>query len=150
MADFLSPAQRSERMGRIRSKNTSVELALRSALHALGLRFRVHARELPGNPDILLPKYRTAIFVHGCFWHRHSGCKVATTPKSNTEFWEAKFDRNVSRDQETLSRLSALGWNVMIVWECELSSGVKAADTARRVRQLLTENLPKRNRKRGH
>lgn len=98
MVDTLTPTQRSERMSRIRSTNTKPEVALRKALHRLGFRFRLHGRVLPGKPDIVLPKYRTAIFVHGCFWHRHVGCKVATTPKSNTEFWVDKFGRNTARD----------------------------------------------------
>ena len=140
MSDFLSPAERSKRMGRIRSKDTSVELALRKALHALGLRFRIHARELPGNPDILLPKYRTAIFVHGCFWHRHPGCKVASTPKSNTGFWLEKFKRNVDRDISAQSRLHELGWQVLVVWECQLTSKSKAAQTAREVHSQLLGN----------
>ena len=109
MVDFLSPSERSERMSRIRSSNTSPEVALRSALHALGLRFRLHRKDLPGKPDIVLPQYRTAIFVHGCFWHRHEGCKVATTPKSNTEFWVEKFARNVARDLRSREALEAQG-----------------------------------------
>ncbi len=96
-------------MSRIRSSNTSPEVALRSALHALGLRFRLHRKDLPGKPDIVLPQYRTAIFVHGCFWHRHEGCKVATTPKSNTEFWVEKFARNVARDLRSREALEAQG-----------------------------------------
>ena len=97
MVDFLSPSERSERMSRNRSSNTAPEVALRRAMHAIGLRFRLHSKGLPGKPDIVLPRHRTVIFVHGCFWHRHSGCKIATTPKTNTEFWEEKFYRNVVR-----------------------------------------------------
>ena len=120
-------------MSRIRSSNTSPEVALRRALHALGFRFRLHRKGLPGKPDIVLPRYRTVIFVHGCFWHRHCGCKIATTPKSNTEFWVEKFDRNVARDTRSRELLEAQGWRVMIVWECELGSGSKAAEAALRV-----------------
>ena len=131
--DFLSPLERSERMSRIRSSNTSPELALRRAMHALGFRFRLHRKDLPGRPDIVLPRYRTAIFVHGCFWHRHDGCKVASTPKSNTEFWIKKFDRNVARDVKSQETLEAQGWRVIVVWECELGSARKATDAALRV-----------------
>jgi DNA mismatch endonuclease (patch repair protein) len=133
LVDFLSPAARSERMSRIPSSNTSPELALRRALHALGFRFRLHRKDLPGKPDIALSRYRTVVFVHGCFWHRHAGCNVATTPKSNTSFWVEKFDRNVARDTRSSELLEAQGWKVIIAWECELGSGRKAADTALRI-----------------
>lgn len=133
MVDFLSPAERSERMSRIRSTNTSPEVALRRELHALGFRFRLHRKDLPGKPDIVLPKYRTAIFVHGCFWHRHGGCKIANTPKSNTGFWQEKFDRNVARDAKSEELLKAQGWAVIVVWECELGSRQKAVDAASKV-----------------
>ncbi|WP_260833897.1 very short patch repair endonuclease [Sphingopyxis sp. P1IMeth2] len=126
----MSPAQRSERMSRIRSTNTKPEVALRKALHRLGFRFRLHARGLPGKPDIVLPKYHTAIFVHGCFWHRHEGCKVATTPKSNTQFWVEKFDRNIRRDAAAIEQLEAAGWRVLIAWECDLVTPDKAAAKA--------------------
>ncbi|MBX9463221.1 MAG: DNA mismatch endonuclease Vsr [Aquamicrobium sp.] len=125
MADTLTPAERSERMSRIRSSNTKPEIALRKALHRLGFRFRLHSRHLPGKPDIVLAKHRTVIFVHGCFWHRHPGCKVATTPKTNTDFWINKFDRNQSRDVRNREALAAAGWRVIVVWECELGSPVK-------------------------
>lgn len=133
MADFLSPKERSERMSRIRSKDTSPELALRKALHALGLRFRVHDKRLPGKPDIVLPRFKTVVLVQGCFWHRHGGCKVATTPKSNTSFWQEKFERNVERDRRNAAALNALGWKVLIAWECELASQRKAEAAARRI-----------------
>lgn len=113
MVDFLSPSERSERMSRIRSSNTAPEVALRRAMHAIGFRFRLHSKGLPGKPDIVLPRHKTVIFVHGCFWHRHSGCKIATTPKTNTEFWVEKFDRNVVRDARTREQLEGLGWRVM-------------------------------------
>lgn len=131
MVDFLSPSERSERMSRIRSSNTAPEVALRRAMHALG--FRLHSKGLPGKPDIVLPRYKTVIFVHGCFWHRHRGCKVATTPKTNTEFWVEKFDRNVVRDARTREQLERLGWRVIVVWECELSSANQVAGAVRRV-----------------
>jgi DNA mismatch endonuclease (patch repair protein) len=120
-------------MSRIRSSNTAPELALRRALHALGFRFRIHRKDLPGKPDIVLPRYRTVVFVHGCFWHRHVGCKVATTPKSNTAFWVEKFDKNVARDSRSKILLEAQGWKVIIVWECELGSGQKAVESAVRI-----------------
>lgn len=133
MVDFLSPSERSERMSRIRSSNTAPEVALRRAMHALGFRFRLHSKGLPGKPDIVLPRYKTVIFVHGCFWHRHGGCKVATTPKTNTEFWIEKFDRNVVRDARTREQLERLGWRVIVVWECELRSANQVAGAVRRV-----------------
>lgn len=130
MVDFLTAAERSERMSRIRSSNTSPELALRRAIHALGLRFRLHRKDLPGKPDIVFPRHKAVVFVHGCFWHRHDGCKVATTPKSNTQFWVDKFDRNVARDAASQDLLQAAGWKVIVVWECELGSGRKASEAA--------------------
>lgn len=130
MADFLTPAERSKRMSRIRSRDTRPEIALRKGLHALGLRFRLDNRKLPGKPDIVLPRHKSVVFVHGCFWHRHEGCKVATTPKSNTDFWVQKFDRNVARDARVTGDLEALGWRVFVVWECELDSGRKASAAA--------------------
>ena len=133
MVDLLSPSERSERMSRIRSSNTAPEVALRRAMHALGFRFRLHSKGLPGKPDIVLPRYKTVIFVHGCFWHRHRGCKVATTPKTNTEFWVEKFDRNVVRDERTREQLEGLGWRVIVVWECELRSANQVAGAVRRV-----------------
>lgn len=101
-------------------------------MHALGLRFRLHAR-LPGKPDIVLPRYKAVVFVHGCFWHRHIGCKVASTPKSNTAFWEEKFDRNVTRDDRVRRELEDAGWRVYVAWECELSGKGKAAAVAQRI-----------------
>lgn len=142
MVDFLSAAERSERMSRIHSSNTSPELTLRRALHALGFRFRLHRKDLPGKPDIVLPRYKAVVFVHGCFWHRHAGCKVATTPKSNTEFWVEKFDRNVARDTRSSDLLEAQGWKVIIAWECELSSGRKAADAALKIAVEIRTGMP--------
>ena len=130
MVDTLTPTQRSERMSRIRSTNTKPEVALRKALHRLGFRFRLHRHHLAGKPDIVLPKYRTAIFVHGCFWHRHGECKIATTPKSNTQFWVDKFNRNIARDKINQAQLEDSGWNVIVVWECNLNSADKAQASA--------------------
>lgn len=106
-------------MSRIRSKDTTPEKTVRSLLHRMGYRFRLHRRDLPGKPDIVLPKYRTAIFVHGCFWHRHPGCRCTTTPKSNVDFWQAKFRANVERDRKARRDLRAGGWQVVVVWECQ-------------------------------
>jgi len=117
-------------MSRIRSRDTKPEIALRKSLHRLGFRFRLHGHRLPGKPDIVLPRYRTVIFVHGCFWHRHEGCKVATTPKSNTDFWLEKFDRNVARDARNAEELAKAGWRVLVVWECDLNAPLKVQSTA--------------------
>ncbi len=120
--DHLNKEKRSWNMSRIRSKDTAPELAVRSLLHRNGFRFRLHVKDLPGKPDIVLPKYKTVIEVRGCFWHRHPGCKIATTPSTNTEFWQKKFAQNVARDKENEEKLKQLGWNVIIIWSCELSS----------------------------
>jgi DNA mismatch endonuclease (patch repair protein) len=108
-------------MRAIRAKNTGPEMTLRRALHHRGFRFKLHCRGLPGSPDIVLPKYRAAIFVHGCFWHRHYGCRLTTTPKTRVEFWSEKFRRNVERDQENLVALCKEGWRTAILWQCQLS-----------------------------
>jgi DNA mismatch endonuclease (patch repair protein) len=120
MTDSLTPEARSENMRRIRSKDTKPELQVRRLLHAAGFRFRLNVKSLPGSPDIVLPRYRLAIFVHGCFWHRHPGCKYAYTPKTRVEFWQAKFDANVARDARKKAALEDLGWSVVEVWGCEL------------------------------
>ena len=120
MSDTLSQTQRSYNMSRIRGKNTKPEILVRKGLHARGFRFRLHNKKLPGSPDIVLPKYGLAIMVNGCFWHGHKGCRYATKPKTNVEFWEAKIARNRHRDEVTNAHLEALGWHVITVWECEL------------------------------
>lgn len=107
-------------MSRIRGKNTKPEILLRKLLHAAGFRFRLHVRDLPGKPDIVLRKYKTVIFVHGCFWHRHEGCEGATMPKTRTEFWTAKFEGTVQRDQRKREELEKAGWRVITAWECDL------------------------------
>jgi DNA mismatch endonuclease (patch repair protein) len=124
-------------MSRIRSRDTSPEIALRRALHGLGLRFRLSNRRLPGNPDLILPRYKAAVFVHGCFWHRHAGCNIATIPKSNTSYWQEKFDRNVARDQRVSQELTASGWRVFVAWECELQSKLRAERTAERLARAI-------------
>jgi len=118
--DIWNKEKRSECMSKIRSKNTKPELALRKALFARGFRYRVNDKHLSGKPDIVLPKYKTVIFLHGCFWHRHEGCKYAYTPKTNTKFWVDKITSNAERDKVNLQKLTALGWNVLTVWECEI------------------------------
>jgi DNA mismatch endonuclease, patch repair protein len=107
-------------MSRIRSQNTKPEIKVRSILHLMGFRFRLHLTDLPGRPDIVLPKYHTVIFVHGCFWHRHAGCKYAYSPKSRQDFWQNKFEQNKARDRKIKASLKSIGWNIIIVWECEL------------------------------
>ena len=139
MPDFLSPAQRSARMALIRGKDTHPELSLRRALHRAGFRYRLHAGNLPGKPDLVLPRYRAVVFVHGCFWHRHQGCSIASTPKSNTPYWQAKFARNVERDRRVTACLIEDGWRVFVVWECELTSARKAQDAATRLASALLE-----------
>ena len=119
MVDIISEERRSWNMSRIKGKDTGPEIAVRSLLHKMGYRFRLHRKNLPGKPDIVLPKYNTVIFVHGCFWHRHQGCKYAYTPKSRVDFWNTKFDDTVARDKRNWEQLEAKGWNVEIIWECE-------------------------------
>ena len=118
--DIVDSATRSRMMSGIQSKNTKPEMLVRRYLHAQGFRYRLHTRELPGSPDLVLPKYRVVIFVHGCFWHRHASCRFATQPSSNIERWETKFQINVERDARNVAALQATGWRVLVVWECEL------------------------------
>jgi len=122
MSDNLTKEKRSWNMSRIRGKNTKPEIAVRKMLHAAGFRFRLHVRKLPGKPDIVLPKWKTAIFVHGCFWHRHEGCVRCTTPTNNREYWIEKFRRNMERDEQHRDALVTLGWNVIVIWECNVKT----------------------------
>ncbi len=122
MTDRLSPQARSANMSRVRSENTAPERRVRSLLHRAGYRFRLHPRDLPGSPDIVLPKWKTAIFVHGCFWHGHEGCRRSKLPSTRTEFWRAKIERNRARDRAATERLTALGYQVVTLWGCELTS----------------------------
>lgn len=138
MIDVVDQATRSRMMSGIRGKNTKPELVVRSFLHRVGLRYRLHAK-LPGKPDLVFPKYRTALFVHGCFWHRHVDCRYATSPTSNAEFWRDKFEANVRRDAEVKKQLRAAGWKVRIVWGCELSEA--------RLRRLAREVISANRRK---
>lgn len=121
MTDIVDREKRSQMMSNIRSKNTRPEMKLRRALHARGFRYRLHDQTLPGSPDIVLPKYKVAIFVHGCFWHRHQGCPKAYNPKSNIDQWSTKFRSNVARDFRDTMLLRAAGWRVITVWECSLT-----------------------------
>lgn len=135
----MTPEQRFKCMSHNRAKNTGPELRLRHTLWSQGFRYKVNDKKLPGSPDIVLPKYRTVIFIHGCFWHGHNGCRFYTVPKTNTDFWTAKVARNQERDQEVWRQLEAKGWSVIIVWECELK---KAAleETVGRVREEILRN----------
>ena len=117
--DTLTPERRSWNMSRIKGAHTGPERLVRSLLHRMGYRFRLHRKDLPGRPDIVLPRYRAVVLVHGCYWHRHADCRLAYNPKSNRGFWETKFAENVSRDSRQYEELVALGWRVIIVWECE-------------------------------
>lgn len=119
MSDPSVSAQRSWNMSRVRSKNTKPEMIVRSILWGMGYRYRLKRKGLPCNPDIILGKLKTVVFVHGCFWHRHPGCKRTTTPATRTEFWQEKFRKNIARDKRNNANLEALGWNVVIIWECE-------------------------------
>jgi len=117
--DNLNESQRSYCMSHIRAKNTKPELVVRQVLHKLGYRFRLHRRDLSGVPDIVLPRYRTVIFVHGCFWHQHPGCNRARVPRSNIEYWSGKLATNIERNKEAITQLELSGWQVLIIWECE-------------------------------
>ena len=122
-------------MAAIKSKDTKPEIAVRKLLHSLGYRFRLHRKDLPGSPDIVLPKYKTVIFVHGCFWHRHENCKYATSPKTREEFWENKFNANIKRDLEVQKEIKNIGWKSIILWECEINKNILE------IKKLFSENL---------
>lgn len=140
MADVHTPAQRSYNMSCIRGKNTKPEEIVRKCLFSMGFRYRKNDARLPGKPDIVLPKYKTVIFVNGCFWHRHDGCKYFVWPKSNEEFWKDKILSNVERDKRTSQALKAQGWNVIVVWECELKKGV-AIQTLQKLADEVRANI---------
>ena len=132
--DVVDKATRSRMMSAIRGRDTRPELEVRRLLHREGLRFRLHAA-LPGKPDLVFPKYEAVVFVHGCFWHRHPNCRYATTPASNQEFWQAKFNANVARDKRVVARLRREGWRVFTVWACRITEGRMRA-LARQIRGL--------------
>ena len=146
--DTISRERRSWNMSRIRSENTSPEKRVRSALHRLGFRFRLHERTLPGKPDIVLPKLKVSILVHGCFWHRHSGCRFAYVPKSRLTFWQAKFEGNVTRDQRVRRDLRKMGQRVLVIWECQTRN--TALLETRIARNLMATRAAKQPRVKGH
>lgn len=133
MMDTLSRAARSERMSRVRGKNTRPEMVVRRLVHGMGFRYRLHGKDLPGTPDLVFPSRRKVIFVHGCFWHRHddSTCKLARLPKSRLEFWGPKLEANARRDAEHIDQLTAMGWDVLTVWECGLANASLLKDKIR-------------------
>lgn len=120
--DIVSPTHRSRMMARIRGKSTKPELIVRRVAHRLGYRFRLHRKDLPGSPDVVFPRLRLAVFVNGCFWHRHRNCRYAYNPKTNVEFWVRKFQNNVLRDTRAKEELEDMGWRVLIIWECETAN----------------------------
>ena len=136
MPEKLTPEQRSRNMAHVKGSNTKPELTVRKLLHRQGFRFRLHRKDLPGRPDIVLPKFRTVVFVHGCFWHGHDQCrKGKLRPKRNAEFWSKKLDGNKARDRSVRADLEKLGWNVIVVWQCEM----KAEDLAARLTQQIVQ-----------
>jgi DNA mismatch endonuclease (patch repair protein) len=137
MTDRLTPAERSALMSRVRGKDTRPELAVRRLLHGLGFRFRLHRRDLPGTPDLVLPKYNAVVMVHGCFWHGHRGCKAATVPKTRTDYWLEKIAANRRRDARDSRRLRRLGWKVVVVWQCE----TKNSEALQRLGRSFSEKL---------
>ena len=139
MADVHSKATRSYNMSRIRSKDTKPEMLVRRFLHKNGFRYRLHVKDLPGKPDIVLPKYKTVIFIHGCFWHGHEGCKYYVVPKTRTEWWLHKIGTNIANDTNAENLLKASGWNVIKIWECEL----KPANVAETLSNLIIDLHPK-------
>lgn len=128
MADIFDPQKRSAIMAAIRGHNTKPEILVRSMVHRIGYRFRIHKHKLPGRPDIILPRHRKIIQVHGCFWHAHTDCKISRTPKSNEQYWTPKLKRTVERDKRNLQALNDLGWDVLTVWECEIKDTDQLAE----------------------
>lgn len=120
MADIVSSSKRAEMMSSVKQRHTKPEIAVRKILHSLGFRFRLHRKDLPGSPDIVLPKFRTVIFVHGCFWHQHKNCSKSRRPSSNQDYWNTKLDENISRDERKEKELSKLGWRIITIWQCEI------------------------------
>ena len=134
----MTSEQRSRCMAAIKGKDTKPEMIVRKYLFSCGLRFRVQVRKLPGTPDIVLPKYKTVIFVNGCFWHGHGGCKYFRLPKSNVEFWKEKIERNIERDRESMQALLDLGWKVIRIWECELRNKANREETLNKIYNSIT------------
>ena len=136
--DIWSKKKRSEVMSKIRGKNTKPEMILRSQLFKQGFRFRVHKKDLPGKPDIVLAKYKTVIFVHGCFWHHHKDCREGRIPPTNSEFWKNKFDKNTERDEMNTLKLEQQGWQVIVVWECDIE--LRLHETLSKIQHSLSIN----------
>lgn len=128
MTDIVDSGRRSEMMSRIKGRDTVPEIVVRRIAHGLGFRFRLYRKDLPGRPDIVFPRYRAVVFVHGCFWHRHDGCRYAYEPKSRVRFWTDKFSQNVARDQRNETALRTLGWRVLVIWECETRNRTGVAE----------------------
>jgi DNA mismatch endonuclease, patch repair protein len=143
MADILSAQQRSALMSRVRPHNSKPERIVRSCLHGLGLRFRLHYSNLPGTPDIVLTRHRTIVFVHGCFWHRHPGCNKSTTPKTRQSFWTAKFLANVRRDRRVQRKLRADGWHVITLWECQTKDKTRLVRLLKRRLSFIPKSVRK-------
>jgi len=131
VVDQISVERRSAVMARIKGKDTGPEVRVRKAAHAMGLRFRLHRTDLPGKPDLVFPKFRVALFVHGCFWHQHAGCRRASMPKSKTDYWESKLRRNVERDALVGPALELIGWRSVVIWECETNDPAGLASIIR-------------------
>lgn len=142
MADRISPEKRSWNMSRIKGKDTSIEVKVRKYLFHEGFRYRKNVKSLPGKPDIVLPKYNTVVFVHGCFWHRHSGCRYAYMPKSRCEYWKAKFETNVKNDMNNIKLLNDAGWHVIVIWECDIKK--RFEETMGNVVMEFRNQLPER------
>lgn len=141
--DKVPPEKRSLIMAQVRGRDTRPEKIVRSVLHRMGYRFRLHRKDLPGSPDIVLPKFHTAIFVNGCFWHRHPGCKRASTPVANASYWQKKFERNVERDKQSQTALKCRGWHVLVIWECELKDLMALQERISRFFSTILPNSPK-------
>ncbi len=143
MVDTFSPAKRSWVMSRVPQRKTGPEIRVRTLLRILGVRCRVNVRSLPGSPDIAIHSQRKAIFVHGCFWHRHSGCKFASTPKTRTDYWNEKFARNVARDRRTMAALRKLGWKTIVIWTCQLRRQDMVARRLSRFLEVTSIKFPR-------
>lgn len=142
MADHLTPENRSVNMSRVRAANTIPELNVRRIAHRLGLRFRLHRKDLPGTPDLVLPRHGLVVLVHGCFWHRHDGCHRSTLPKSRTDFWRTKFAKTVERDARQQKDLKRLGWRILVIWECDTKQPEKVEELLREAVGQACPNAP--------
>jgi DNA mismatch endonuclease, patch repair protein len=140
MADIVDPETRSRMMRGIRGANTKPEINVRRRLHAAGFRYGLHRNDLPGRPDLVMPRHDAVIFVHGCYWHRHPGCRLATTPSTRTDFWTAKFAANQERDRRNAADLHDKGWRVAIIWECEVRTASNADEAVRELIEWLLSN----------